>query len=74
MLKIKKNKVYDFKYKIIWKNGRKTYGDITNSQLPPETIFLNNKFTYFAKGKCTYFNESEIQQLEIDDLVEKVEE
>lgn len=74
MLKIKKkNKVFDFKYKIYWKNGSTTEGDITNSKLAPEDIFLTNAFTYFAKGTCTYFNVNEIKQLEISDLVEKID-
>lgn len=72
--KNKKEKVYDFKYKIYWKNGSITEGDITNSILAPEVIFLENKFTYFSKGTCTYFNSNEIRQIEIFDLIEKVDE
>lgn len=64
------NKIYHFKYKIIWNNGGETTGSIINSKLPPETIFLNNKFIYFNKGVCTYFNEKEIRQIEIYDLEE----
>ena len=69
-----KSKAYDFKYKIYWKNGSITNGDITNSILAPEVIFLENKFAYFSTGKCTYFNSNEIRQIEIFDLVEKVSE
>ena len=71
--KTKKRKVYDFKYKIFWKNGGTTDGYVTGSELAPEEIFLTNTFTYFAKGTCTYFNKNEIRQLEIFDLVEKVD-
>ena len=69
-----KSKVYDFKYKIYWKNGSITNGDITNSILAPRVIFLENNFTYFSKGTCTYFNSNEIRQIEIFDLIEKVDE
>lgn len=79
MLKIKdlfkkKKTLYDFNYKIYWKDGITTSGTITNSELPPEDIFLTNVFTYFNKGVCTYYNKSQIQMLEINDLVEKVED
>ena len=72
LFKKKNKKVYDFKYKIYWKNGSITNGDITNSILAPEVIFLENNFTYFSKGTCTYFNSNEIRQIEIFDLIEKV--
>ena len=74
LFKKKNKKVYDFKYKIYWKNGIITNGDIANSRLAPEVIFLENNFTYFSKGTCTYFNSNEIRQIEIFDLVEKVSE
>ena len=73
MLKKKKKKIYDFKYIIHWKDGTRTIGEITHSELPPEDIFLTDTFTYFAKGISAYFNTKEIKQLEITDLVEKVE-
>ena len=73
LFKKKNKKVYDFKYEIYWNNGSITKGDITNSILAPEIIFLENKFTYFSTGKCTYFNRNEIKQIEIFDLIEKVE-
>ena len=74
LFKKKNKKVYDFKYKIYWKNGGISEGNITNSILPPNIIFLENKFTYFSKGKCTYFNSNEIKQIEIFDLVEKIDD
>lgn len=74
MLKIKKKKVYDFKYKIYWRNGRITEGTTTNSKLKPNEIFLDNSFTYFANGCSYYYNSKEIDLLEITDLVEKVKE
>lgn len=70
--KNKNKKVYDFKYEIYWNNGSNSKGEITNSMLPPEVIFLENKFTYFSTGKCIYFNSNEIKQIEIFDLIEKV--
>ena len=72
--KNKKEKVYDFKYEIYWNNGGISKGNITNSIIAPEVIFLENKFTYFSKGKCTYFNSNEIRQIEIFDLIEKVDD
>lgn len=74
LFKKKNKKVYDFKYKIYWNNGCISNGEITNSMLPPEVIFLENKFTYFSAGKCTYFNSNEIRRIEIFDLIEKVDE
>ena len=74
LFKKKNKKVYDFKYKIYWKNGSVSSGKITNSKLLPNVIFLENKFAYFSKGTCTYFNSNEIRQIEIFDLVEKVSE
>lgn len=75
MLFKKKNKtVYDFKYKICWNNGSVSEGEIINSMFAPEVIFLENKFTYFLTGKCTYFNNNEIRQIEIFDLIEKVDD
>lgn len=74
LFKKKNKKVYDFKYEIYWNNGSISKGEITNSMLPPEVIFLENKFTYFSIGKCTYFNSNEIRKIEIFDLVEKVDE
>ena len=74
LFKKKNKKVYDFKYEIYWNNGSITKGDITNSILAPEIIFLENKFTYFSTGKCTYFNSNEIKQIEIFDLIEKVDD
>ena len=74
LFKKKNKKVYDFKYEIYWNNGSITKGDITNSILAPEIIFLENKFTYFSKGTCTYFNRNEIKQIEIFDLIEKVDD
>ena len=72
LFKKKNKKVYDFKYEIYWNNGGISKGEITNSMLPPRVIFLENNFTYFSKGKCTYFNSNEIRQIEIFDLIEKV--
>ena len=74
LFKKKNKKVYDFKYEIYWNNGGISKGEITNSMLPPEVIFLENKFTYFSTVKCTYFNSNEIRQIEIFDLIEKVDE
>ena len=74
LFKKKNKKVYDFKYEIYWNNGSITKGDITNSIFAPEIIFLENKFTYFSTGKCTYFNSKEIKQIEIFDLIEKVDD
>lgn len=74
LFKKKNKKVYDFKYEIHWNNGSISKGEITNSMLPPEVIFLENKFTYFSTGKCTYFNSNEIRQIEIFDLIEKVDD
>ena len=74
LFKKKNKKVYDFKYKIYWTNGSITNGDITNSILAPEVIFLENNFTYFSKGTCTYFNSNEIRQIEIFDLIEKADD
>lgn len=78
MLKIfkkkkEKTKIYDFKYEILWNNGTTTFGEITNSELEPYDIFLTNKMTYFG-NMASYFNKDEIKQIEIKDLVEKVEE
>lgn len=75
MFKKKENKkIYDFKYEIYWNNGSITKGGITNSMIAPEVIFLENKFTYFSTGRCTYFNSNEIKQIEIFDLIEKVDD
>lgn len=79
MLKIfkkkkEKVKIYDFKYEILWNNGTSTSGEITNSQIRPYDVFLTNKITYFGNKKAIYFNKNEIKQIEISDLVEKVEE
>ena len=74
LFKKKNKKVYDFKYEIYWNNGSITKGDITNSMFAPEVIFLENKFTYFSKGICTYFNSNEIKQIEIFDLIEKADD
>ena len=74
LFKKKNKKVYDFKYEIYWNNEGISKGEITNSMLPPEVIFLENNFTYFSTGKCTYFNSNEIRQIEIFDLIEKVDE
>lgn len=78
MLKIFKKKkvkvkVYDFKYEILWNNGTSTFGEVTNSELEPQDILLTNKMTYF-NNTASYFNKDEIKQIEIKDLVEKVEE
>ena len=72
--KNKKVKIYDFKYEIYWNNGSISEGIITNSIIAPEVIFLENKFTYFSTGKCTYFNSNEIRQIEIFDLIEKIDD
>ena len=74
LFKNKNKKVYDFKYKIYWRDENISEGNITNSILPPEVIFLENKFAYFSTGKCTYFNSNEIREIEIFDLIEKVED
>ena len=74
LFKNKNKKVYDFKYEIHWNNGSVSEGYVTNSKFAPEVIFLENKFAYFSTGKCTYFNSNEIKQIEIFDLVEKVED
>ena len=74
LFKNKNKKVYDFKYEIYWNNGGISKGKITNSMFPPEVIFLENKFAYFSTGKCTYFNSNEIRQIEIFDLIEKIED
>ena len=66
-----KSKAYDFKYKIYWRDESISEGSITNSTLPPEIIFLKNKFICFSGGKCAYFNSDDIRQIEIFDLVEK---
>ena len=66
-----KSKVYDFKYKIYWRDESISEGNITNSMLPPEIIFLKNKFICFSGGKCACFNSDDIRQIEIFDLVEK---
>ena len=71
--KNKKVKVYDFRYEIHWNDGSISEGNITNSMIAPEVIFLENKFLYFSTGKCIYFNRDEIKQIEIFDLVEKVD-
>ena len=68
-----KSKAYDFKYKIYWRDGSVSEGNITNSMFPPEVIFLENKFICFSGGKCAYFNSDDIKQIEIFDLVEKEE-
>ena len=74
MLRKKINKkVYNFRYKIYWKNGDATEGIIENSEGELLEIFLTNSLTYFSKGVCAYFNSDEIRQIEIYDLVEKVE-
>ena len=72
--KDKKKKVYDFVYKIYFKNKEVVEGSIHNSTLPPEQIFLTNKLTYFNDGVCTYYNENEINYIEIFELVEKIDE
>ena len=66
-----KSKAYDFKYKIYWRDESISEGNITNSTLLPEVIFLENKFICFSGGKCAYFNSDDIRQIEIFDLVEK---
>ena len=66
-----KSKAYDFKYKIYWRNESISEGSITNSTLPPEIIFLKNKFICFSGRKCAYFNSDDIRQIEIFELVEK---
>ena len=66
LFKNKNKKVYDFKYEIHWNNGSVSKGYVTNSKFAP--------FAYFSTGKCTYFNSNEIKQIEIFDLVEKVED
>ena len=68
-----KKKVYDFDYKIYYKNGNVTTGNITCSELAPERIFLGKKMTYFGSGTCAYYNEDEICQIEIFNLSEKEE-
>lgn len=70
----KKTKTYDFDYKILFKNGKEIIGYIINSNCPPEKVFLNNAITYFATGKCCYYNSNEIMMLEITNLVEKEED
>lgn len=67
-------KLYDFDYTICFKNNKEITGNIRNSKLKPEKIFLNDAITYFNKGKVYYYNTNEIQILEITNLVEKVEE
>ena len=52
IFKKKNKKVYDFKYKIYWNDGSVSEGNITNSILPPNIIFLENKFTCFS-GKSS---------------------
>ena len=74
LFKNKNKKVYDFKYKIYWRDKSISEGNITNSMFPPEVIFLENKFAYFLGGKCTYFNSDDIKQIEIFDLIEKVDD
>lgn len=73
MLKIKrKKKIYDFEYKIYWKNGKITEGKIEKSEIPPENIFLSNSLIYFSDAKCAYYNPLAIRNLEIFNLIEKV--
>ena len=69
--KNKSKKVYDFKYKIYWRDESISEGNITNSTSSPEVIFLKNRFVCFSGGKCAYFNSDDIKQIEIFDLVEK---
>lgn len=73
MLKIKRKKPmeYDFKFKIYWKDGKQTEGEITNSGFEPVDIFLTGKMTYFG-NKCVYYNLDAIKCIEITNLVEKV--
>lgn len=74
MLKIKKKKLYSFDYEIHWKSGGITKGAIIHSQLPPEKIFLENKITYVSNNNSAwYYNLQDIRNLEITNLIEKVE-
>lgn len=70
----KKIKLYDFDYKILFKNGKAITGQVINSDFLPEKVFLNNAITYFSKGRCCYYNSNEIMMLEITNLVEKEED
>ena len=71
--KRKKTKIYDFDYKILFKNGEKVTGHIINSNCSPEKVFLNNAITYSANEKCYYYRSDEIVLLEITNLVEREE-
>ena len=76
MLKIKKkeHKVYDFNYTIYWKDGSKTEGIVENSNFDPADTFLTGKMTYYSSGKGYYYNIEEIKQIEVTNMLEKVEE
>lgn len=70
--KLKKQIIYDFKYKIYWKDGSSTEGEIKNSSFDPADIFLTRKITAYGNGIWTYYNLDEIKQIEITDFVEKI--
>ena len=72
--KNKKQKMYMFDYKIYWKDGTKTLGEVIDSFLSPAEIFLSNKITIYGSGKATYYNADEIKQIEVTNLLEKVDE
>jgi hypothetical protein len=73
IFKKRKNKCYDFKYKVYYIDQTILEGEIKNSSLEPHEIFLLNKMVY-SDNSCKYYNPEAIKQIEITDLIERVEE
>lgn len=73
MLKKKTKKIYNFNYTIYWKDGTNTTGEVINSNLTPTEILLSDRMTIYSSGKAYYYNLNEIKQVEVINLVEKVE-
>lgn len=69
--KLKKQISYDYKYKIYWKDGSVTEGEITNTSFDPTDTFLTGKMTTYDNGVWTYYNLDEIKQIEITNFVKK---
>lgn len=70
----KKQKNYNFNFKIYWKDGSTTTGEVIDSSLSPTEILLSDAMTIYGSGKAFYYNLKEIKQVEVTDLVEKVQE
>lgn len=73
MFKKKKQKIYDFKYTIYWKDETTTTGEVKNSYIHPADTLLTGKMTCYGDGNCCYYNPDEIKQIEVTDFREKVE-